>query len=54
MQKRFCSCGQEIWVQYVLSTSSSTLPPMFTNEVFGDVLHICPKCAQVININELR
>ena len=53
MQKRFCSCGQEIWVQYILSVPA--FQALFTtHERGGDLLHICPHCKNQLNINELH
>lgn len=52
MQKRFCSCGQEIWVQYLLSLNN--LQALFTHEPHGgNLLITCPHCGEILSIHNL-
>ena len=60
MQKRFCSCGQAVLVDYMLS--GSLCDTMFRSDKQacghgfseqGDILLCCPHCGTLLNINEL-
>ncbi|MDL2306469.1 hypothetical protein LJC48_00365 [Desulfovibrio sp. OttesenSCG-928-C06] len=58
MQKRYCTCGQAVMVDYMFS--NSMCDTMFRNETTeqehskGELLLTCPHCTTLLNINNLR
>lgn len=52
MQKRFCSCGYPVLVEYVLR--HRFFRAMFKTKKDGQTIHRCPNCGQTLNINEVR
>ena len=51
MQKRFCTCGFMVWVEYLLSSSNYNL--RFFGQ-HGNSVSTCPCCDKSLDINSLR
>ena len=53
MQKRFCSCGYSVLVQYGLG-AAETVRTTFWNGASWSSVIICPCCGQHLDIDSLR
>lgn len=52
MQKRYCSCGSAVWVNYVNAESDWNVLFLFDPRR-GFCLRLCPHCGRKLNIDEL-
>lgn len=54
MQKRFCNCGQTVWVLYI--PRDAQWKPFFYNrsERHGQRVEVCPHCGAPLSIHILR
>lgn len=56
MQKRYCSCGQIVWVDYLHACDDSAWKPVFRPVALMNaaVLMHCPCCEKRLDVNRLR
>ncbi|ACV67490.1 hypothetical protein [Desulfohalobium retbaense] len=52
MQKRYCTCGRTIWVNYY-HTNQGWIPQLNRHAHPQETLRICPNCGRILDINRL-
>ena len=53
MQKRYCQCGQSVWVRYLLNAQLCISLFLDANGGEEKSLDRCPRCHRRLDINEL-
>lgn len=55
MQKRFCTCGRMVLVQYGTNISKAHRPVFMTaHRKIVSAIQVCPGCGMPLDINTLR
>ncbi|WP_202593854.1 hypothetical protein [Desulfohalovibrio reitneri] len=55
MQRRRCTCGRDIWVQYRLNGNRGVRPVFWSVSLHsGRTLHVCPSCGSMLHIDALN
>ena len=54
MQRRYCTCGYPVWVQYLFGEKEYKAIFWKKSGSVGTRLKLCPCCGQKLDIDELR